>query len=439
MPENEPETRTPGDALEVVEQLLKHGDTRGAMRELLRVLADHPLDRRTLEIAGRMTHLLGASREHEAFTRLAARPEDPEARYALGYLLVDSGQERLGARYLELCLEGAHGEPRVEYELGYARMRAGDLAAAEPLLFRAFQSRTLADAECFSAGALLVECRVRGGFVREARAALDALERWDGERDEAQLDALAGLVSRAERLLASEDVAREARDPRDLAFVLAATSLLHQGRDGTRCLAPSVVSLDFLAGLLRRLERVLEALEVSPKRVVSPVAELRPVITALAKRLKIPAADGLESIDGALVVLRHPRDAIAHLGSLRDAENRSFVFSLGVDPRLDHALAPDSIGVLAERIVLPWESHIRFEGEDESGAVQLPRVVPRDHESELRLGSELASAMDDLEGDESDLSALERYYRPLREYLSSSRGNASPHRRTMCRLFATPT
>lgn len=435
MSEDAHDLPTRDEALFSVEQRLRHGDTRGAMRDLLRALEAAPLDPRALEVAGRMTQFLGAAREQEAFTRLRSDPDDPEARYALGYLLVDSGQERLGARYLELCLERVPGEPRVEYELGYARMRAGDLAGAEALLLRAFRSETLADAECFSAGALIVECRVRSGTPSRAREALDALERWSGERDEAQIDALAALVARAERWSESETEGATLSDHRGLAFVLAATMLLHQNRDGSWLSAPGVVSLDYLAGVLRRLERALAVVGAKPTHVTSPVAELRPLVTATARRLGIAANEEAAIGSGALVLLRHPLDAAPHLAALRDAENGSFVFSLGLDPRREHVLTPDAIGSLAERLVLPWEAHIRIGEEDPSGATVLPRVVPRDLESERRLGDELAAAIDDLEGDAEDLAALERYYRPIREHLSSGRTGIHPLRRTMPRLL----
>lgn len=431
-------TAGPHDPMFVAEQRIRHGDPRGAMREILKALLSDPLDEKALAVATRMTHLLGAAREEQAFAGLAAAPDDPETRYELGYLLVDSGQERLGARYLELCLEAAPGTAAVEYELGFARMRCGELVAAEPLLERAFESEALTDDQSFSAGSLLVECRVRAGNAKAARATLARLETWSGDRDEAQIDALAALVTRAETL---ERIRAESGDDatwgssRDHAFILAASILLHQPRNANT-FTSGIVSLDFLAGLLRRLERALSVVDFRPRVVTSPIPELKPLVFALAARLDATPLETLDDEPATLVLMRHPLDARPHMAQLRDVERASFLFALAVDPRRDHSIAPDCIGVLAERLVLPWEAHIEIGAEDPAGTTPLPRIVPRNLESEQRLGDELARAMHDLEGDDDDLAAIERYYRPLEKHLFANRPDTNPLRRTMPFLLA---
>ncbi len=409
------------------------GDRRGALRILLDALRSTPLDRTALAAAADLARQLGHAEEERRFRTLANDPEDPQARYELGYLLVDSGVPELGAQYLELCLELVPDHPKVGYELGFARFRCGDDDIADPLLERAFRDDSLADSEVFSAGSLLVQCRVRRGDRRGAREALDRLERLASERDEAEIDALSTALARAERLGAPPN------GDRDHLFLLAGSMLLHSPRSGNSKPAAGLVGLDFLAGLLRRLERALTVTEAKPDRIVFHHDSLAPLAIALGRRLNAqPVARDGGAGESALHLLRFPSDATPSLKTLRRSDDGSVVFALAMDPRVDHPLAPDIVGQFAERLVLPWEEHIEIvpDGERRKDSSE-PRIVPADSESSDRLGNELADAMMQMEGDGDDLAAVESYYRPLRDLLVVNRPDDHPLRRMITALRPT--
>jgi tetratricopeptide (TPR) repeat protein len=403
------------------------GDARLALRRALERLEGAPFDRDAIGSAARAATDLGSDREAELLLRLAADDEDAEALYALGFLLVDGGRPRLATAYLERCLERVPDDSRVAYELGYARFRSGDYAGAEPLLERTLRDETLAGPEPFSAGALLVECHLRRGRRDEARAALLRLERNPGERDEAQLDALAAMLLRAERLFTrTPDVT--AFTERDWHFVLNGAAVLH----ATSGAEPrvGVVSIDFLAAMLRRLEVLLEALGTTPRRVSTPVVAAEPLALALARRLGVPFDEG--EGEGALIVLREPRDADGRRERLRRRDDGSLLFALSLDPRLDHALLPDVTGEFAGRLLLPWES--RIEVGAAAGVDGRPRVVTADERDVEWLAESLCEAIEALEGDRGDLEILEAYYAPIRELLAATRPDEEPLRRSATSL-----
>ena len=204
-PAEPPRNPSPAAAIQAAELRLARGDKRGAVRELLNALELEPLDSRTLGTIAKLSHALGAPREERAFAALAVDPSSAQARYDLGYLLVDSGMASLGARYLALCLEIEPHSALARYELGYAETRAlrhaEAVAVLQPLLDATDPALELEDRERFAAGCLLVENHLLQGDADLAAHALARIESLPIERDEAQLDALSRMLARGRRLL----------------------------------------------------------------------------------------------------------------------------------------------------------------------------------------------------------------------------------------------
>jgi tetratricopeptide (TPR) repeat protein len=400
-------------------------ELRRRLRDEFARLAAGAIDQESLGRVAAIAGELGFTRESGLFGLLSQRSDDANALYEIGYLLVDSGMPALGARFLERCLEAAP-EPTVALELGYARLRAGNYRAAEPLLANAFEADTLDDAYTFSAGACLIECRVRAGEWSRAQRALERLERLPGERDEAQIDALSRLVARAARRASAAEGLPD--DDRAALFVLTGSILLHQPREVGQALGASLAGLDFLAGLFRRLEAALATVEFTPDVVRCLDPALTPIGAALARRLGVEFRDDRGSFEGALVVVRSTDDLARDPARFQDATNGSLVVALAIDPRRDLPIVPDCVGILAERLVLPWEERIEVTSGGAPDSWVGKRVESRDHTALAKLATELFDAIAVMEGDEDDLAAITSYYRPLRDSLPANRPDDSPQR-----------
>lgn len=435
-PADSPRNPSPTTAIQAAELRLSRGDKRGAVRELLRALFLEPLDSRTLGTIAKLSHALGAPREERAFAALAADPDSAQARYDLGYLLVDSGLASLGARYLALCLELEPHSALARYELGYAETRAlrhaEAVATLQPLLDATDPALELDDRERFAAGCLLVENHLLLGDADLAAHALARIESLPIERDEAQLDALSRMLARGRRLLRMRKPGGAEWNDRDTFFLKHGGILLHVPRDAAIRPNSGVVGLDFLTGMLRRLVHVLHWLGTTDPDVEGHAKSLEPITQALRAELDRTSNESANAARAPLHFLRSPQDGASKLEILRRAEDGSLVFSLYVDPRQDAALCPDIVGQFAERLVLPWEEHFELFGEE--GAGTRPRHVPDDRTAFDRHATALIEGLTAMEGDLDDLAGIVAYYEPLRDLLVAGRPDDEPLRRTFSAL-----
>lgn len=403
------------------------GDARGALRLAFEALASDAQHRGALELAAVLSAALGAPRDAALLKAVLDHEQDDQALYELGFALVDAGLPHVGARFLERCAERQPDHPKVRYELAYALFLAGDYDAAEPLLALAARDADLTLAEAFAAALLLVEDRIWRGDLRGARTAFEQAERHEGVDDsDGRLDALARLLARAERLGSG------ATSDRDRQFVENGGVLLHLRNHGKAPLAMATVTIDFLAGMMRRLQAVLETAGVEPRRAVWVHPAASPLAEAYARFAGIdwcPLAECVDGGEGALVFLREPGEAATALAELRSHAEDSAIFALACDPRREHPIAPEIIGQYATQLLLPWEPRVEIRGSTAHDAV-LERFDEQ-FEPDPRHAENLVEAIESLEGDAGDLAALADYYRPLRDLLVLGNPDAHPMRRML--------
>lgn len=383
----------------------KGGDLRGALRVVFDLLRVEPFHADGLARAAELAEQLGSARDAAQFRALLDDPGDAVALYDVGFSFVGSGMPELGVRYLERCLTLAPGEPRVRYELGYAYFLSGDYKGAIPLLEATFAETERAGPEPLAAGLLLVECLLYAGRAAAALEAFERVEVRSGGEAEAEVDALAGLLARAAIL-----THRKNKGPRDWHFIEHGGAVLHIARSGPGQLVAATASIDFLAGMVRRLEGFLVDLGHAPGQVAYARAELAPFAAALAERLSVPAVALAERAPArALLVLGEPGEATPHLSLLREHEEGLDLFALYLDPRREYPILPDVVGQFAARLELPGNTAAE----------------------QARIAAAIAEAAHQIEGDEGDRRALARYYGPLRELLVLGNYERYPARR-MC-------
>lgn len=397
---------------------------RDALRLLFDVFATEPTQRDALELAARLATRLKAERETALFQALAEDPGDAQALFDLGYWFVESGLPRVGQAFLERCHAALPEQRQVAYELAFARCAAGEFRGAVPLLERVANDDASHGAMGFAARSLLVQAHVFARELDAARANFDRLSAADGDADaDAQIDALAQLIARAERM-----TRKGAFGPREWLFVAHGAALLHVARNDRDPLPAFTAGLDWLAGMLRRLESLLAAVDVVPGRVQWVHDSMKPLALALAERLGAePDAYRPNHDRQTLVMLKDPRDAHDVLADLQAREEGSDLFALSLDPRLSYSVCPELVGQFAASLRLPWEERFEFS----ASSAQDARLahVGRDTRSAEALADELVDSMIQLEGDEGDRKTLNRWYVPQKDLLLLGNYGAHPARR----------
>lgn len=433
MVSNPEEVPTPESLLAAAQERVEAKDLRGAFRALLDLLTLAPLHPDGLPAAAKLAAHLGSREDADRFAHVAADPGDPQALYDLGFTLVEQHRPVLGVRYLELCAEREPDHPLVRYELGYALFQAGEFAAALPHLARTAADASIAGPEPFAAGLLMVECHLHLGDLEAAREAFDSIDASGDEQADAQLDAVAAMIGRAARVLG-----RGRLDARDWYFVEqggAALRVDHQ-------LPRGIVGVDWIADVLLRLEALLPALDLEPERVAAAAPETRPIAAALAWRLGADLVEFDPHPDApTLLVAKDPAELDALLPSLRQHDEDVDLFVLTLDPRVDHAIAPEVVGFFSGGVQLPWEERLAIEGRT-SDDVALRRIAADDA---MREGADrmLVAAMEEMDGDGEERGELERYFAALADDLVLGNADAHPARRVYAvrqvpRTFAAP-
>lgn len=391
------------------DERMRAGDEKGALRRLLEVLPHDPFLRDALLQTAEVTRRLGAAEESTLFSRVAADPDESQALYDLGYLLVESGLPHAGRPYLERCAELQPGHPLVRYELSYARFMGGDYRGAMELIDRLLVDDALAGPEKFAAGLLRVECLLYSGDRERARDAFEAIDVRDADRDgEQRLDAVALLLGRAAAL------GRPAADARDWHFLEQGGIVLHTGEDHPEAWVPSVASPAYLARLLLTLVEILDELGRTPRSVRTIGQAIAPLSRVLARIVDADVAPlGEPGVEPTLLMAREPSEIAPHTAGLRDMDGSEDLFVLTLDPRRDHVIAPEIVGQFAADLRLPWEPEGTEAGRPPADPIRSEREIER----------ELTELRGHREG------KLARYYAALRDHVVLGNAERHPARR----------
>lgn len=405
------------EILTEVDARVQAGDGRRALLQLLELLHAHPFDPAVLARVADVTRECGAPQEAPVFARVSEAPDDQQALYDLGYLLVGAGFPHVALAYLERCRTLEPGAPRLRYEVAYARFASGDYPGALELLDELAANEALNGEEAFAAGLLRVESLLYVGRGDAARAAFEAVDvRDSGEGGEQRLDAVAHLLARAAALPDGR------RDARDWHFIEQGGVVLLTGEDRPEAWVPAVAGIEYLARLLRTLEEVVRALDGVPDAVEALGAEMLPFARVLARRLGAGVVGAFGELDDPaaerrLIVARDVGRAAAALDVLRTHDEGQDLFVLAFDPRLDHPVTPDIVGQFAADLRLPWEPDVDVVSSS-AGATSIPPAAAE------RL---LEDAVEEL-GDRHEGVAAP-YYERLHEFLVYGNPERHPARR----------
>jgi len=401
------------------------GDLRGALRHLFDLFRHEPTHSAGLRLAASLSDRLGSRDESVLFQGVADSPDDPQGLYDLGYHFVEAGFPEVGVAFLETCHRRMPDHPLVSYELGYARFAAGEYRQAIPLLEHSARDETIAGPEPFFARTLVVESAVYQGDLERARGAFDQLDIPSSDRDgEAQVDALAQLLARADRFARKKEFSA-----RDWHFLTNGGAVLHVDRaQDYDARVAATASMDLLGGLLRRLESVLGALDLMPTRVQFHGAPMRPVARAFAERI----GAHVEPFDAdqhhpSLIMAKDAASVSSLIPQLRDRDDGTDLFLLSIDPRRDHLVLPEVVGQFATALSLPWEERLEFTANPDDGASL--QLIDADERSNDGIADEILATMARLEGDDDDRRALCRYYTPLKDLLVLGNYDKFPARR----------
>lgn len=402
-------------------------DLRGAFRSLLELLDAEPLHLEGLAATAKLAAHLGSREDADRFAAVLAEPTDPQALYDLGFTLVEQRRPALGVRYLELCVAQAPDHPLVRYELGYALFQAGRFRDALPHLARTAGDSSIAGPEPFAANLLMVECHVHLGDLDAARETFDSIDAHGGEQVDAQLDAVAGMIGRAARILG-----RQRQDARDWYFIEQGGAVLRVDHE----LPSGTVGVDWIADVLRRLEALLPALDIEVERVYFTTPETRPIAAALAWRLGAGLAEAAEIEPHpdapSLLVAKDPTELGDAIASLRHHDDDLHLFVLTLDPRIDQVVAPDVVGFFSGGVQLPWEERLAIEGH--SPVDVSARRIAADEEMRATADRTLVAAMEEMDGDDEACDEVGRYFAALSEHLVLGNADAHPSRRVYAAL-----
>lgn len=272
------ESGRPEDAYDELRFLLRYPGYPLSTEEWTEVLE---LFARAVEELG-MTELPGPARA------VAENPDDPQALFDFGYVLMDHDLHRIAAPVLVRAERLSPGDDRIVEELAYALEGDGRFAEARAVLER-YPEMTRAR---FHSAYLLAFYALMSGDLEAPRRALPELcAREDVE--EACVDSLRRFLARADGLRGVAPLDRE--DVRGWHYVVTGGILLHRSphrfaeMHGRYAIAPDSEEL-CLEGLVR-MKGVLEALAIRPLRVFALADEPSAILAhAAGGLLGLPVA-----------------------------------------------------------------------------------------------------------------------------------------------------
>lgn len=407
------------------------GDVRGALTTLLSAVAEDPGHVPCLEAAGKICRVLGAPNDADLFEALAEQPDDPDALFGLAYRLVDQGRADVAVPLLRRASLAAPGDHALRRELAYAELLDGRFDDCLTTLAPLRDEPALAEAEQLDVHLLAAEAAIVSGRLELASAFLDLADHRvpdDGQR--ARLDALHAQLGRAAMLgdLKSAGL-------RQWHFIQHAGVLLKTAggwlEDGSRGGRYEHLDLrpDMVAFLLQRFCDLVGELGLEFEVVLPASQVAAPLAHALAARLGCDVGDDLADRQGrdGLLVAANAAELTPFVAGLARHKADLRVFALNLDWSRDAPLCPEVVGVMAKRVLLPWEE--RF-GLDPDAPSELHRHAPRDGRGAFELGAELLASMDALPDDGG--KAREEFlavYRPLADGLVLGHDERHPFRR----------
>ena len=413
---------------------VRRGQLRAALGTLLQSLTADPVHAGALEAASRICRLLGASDDAALFEAVAARPADAQALYALGYRMVDQGRPDVAAPLLQRALAAQPADVTIRRELAYARLQSGQFAASLAALVPLEDNPDLSETERLDVLLTLAEAALYAGDREACRQRLEHAEELVPEDDQRErLDALHGQLGRSARWKELSGLGL-----REWHFIQHAGVILKVAggyfEDGTWLGRYDVLDLrlDMLAFLAQRLCDLLGTLEL-PTEVVVPASPLAaPLAWALAQRLGAELVEDLDGVDDrpALLVAASAAELaplaprlVPHTGDLR-------VFAVALDWERDAPVCPEVAGVLARRVLLPWEARYAID----TGSSRT-RELPADERPPQELGAELLAAIEELPDDGGAARAeFEDFHRPLASALVLGNERVHPARRRFTAL-----
>jgi|GEM_PF-2079199 len=413
---------------------VRRGQVRQALGTLLDTLAADPGHRPAYEAAGRICRILGAHEDARLFEDLAARPDDTEALFRLGYRLADQGRPEVAAKLLERSLLGLPADVGVRRELAFARLQSRDFEGCLRALVPLEDSPDLSETERLDVLLTMAEAALLAGRREPCRSFLERAEDCVPDDDQrTRLDALHAQLARSTRW---ESLARLGL--REWHVIQHAGVILKTAggwfEDGSRAGRFDLLQLrpDMIAFLLQRLACLLERLELVPE-AVSPASEAAaPLAHALALRLGVPVLADPAQRGGrsVLLVALNAAEFASHLPLVVEHSPDLSLFALNLDWERDAPVCPEVVGVLARRVFVPWEKRYEL-GADRKGM----RELPGDEREPEVIGAELRQLMDALPDDGGEArAAFEGFHLPLRDQLVLGNDERFPARRSFTSL-----
>jgi tetratricopeptide (TPR) repeat protein len=414
---------------------VRHGRVRQALATLLETLAADPTHRPAYEAAGKICRILGSTEDAELFEALSKRPADPEGLFRLGYRLADQGRPDVAVRLLERSLAGLPADTGVRRELAFARLQSRDFEGCLRALIPLEDDPDLSETERLEVLLTQAEAALLAGRREVSRDFLERAEDLvpeDEQRD--RLDALHAQLGRASLV---PDL--RGAGLREWHFIQHAGVILKTAggwfEDDSRGGRFDVLALrgDMVAFLLQRLAQLFERFGLKHDSV-APASELAaPLAHALALRLGAELLPDLSDRAGrtTLLVAASAGELLPHVAQLARNRNDLRVYALNLDWEHDAPVCPDVAGVLARRVLLPWESRFAL---DESKR-QMKEVAPEARDP-ADVGRELRELMDNLPWDDGGAAReeFENLYAPWRGQLVLANETMHPARRRFTAL-----
>jgi len=406
------------------------GDVRGALTSLLQAVAEDPAHTPALEAAGRICRVLGAPDDAGLFEGVAQRPDDAEALFELAFRLVDQGRADVAVPLLRRAAAAEPGDHHLRRELAFAELQDGRFDECLTTLAPLRDEPELAEAEQLDVHLLGAEAALLSGRRDLATAFLELAEhRVPDDVQRARLDALHGQLGRMARV---GDLA--AAGLREWHFIQHAGVLLKTAggwlEDGSKGGRYDHLALrpDMVAFLLQRFCDLVGELDLTFEVVLPASRVAAPLAHALAARLGCEVGGDLADRGGrdALLVAANAAELTPYLAGLARHRPELRLFALNLDCTRDAPVCPEVVGVLARRVLLPWEE--RF-GLDPDQPSELNRHAG-DERDPAEVGRELLAAMDALpdDGGQARQEFLTAYHR-VADALVLGNSELHPHRR----------
>lgn len=412
---------------------VRRGELRPALGTLLAVLGRDPVHAGALESAGRLARMLGSEEDARLFEAVAQAPDDVDGLYALAYRLIDQGRADVAIALLERCRAALPASLPIRRELAYARLQSQDFVGCLRDLTPLRDDPDLAEPERLDVLLMQAEAALYAGRPAVTEALLDEAEDVvPSDEQRQQLDALHGLLGRS-RLVG--ELARA--DLRDWHFVQHAGVILktaggyfedasRQGRFGVLALRP-----DMVAFLLQRMADLFSTLGLRHETVVPASETAEPMAHALAARLHARVVTELSARgDGGTLLLAANAAELSPFvrGIVRHADQLR-VASINLDWQRDAPVCPEVAGVLAQRVLLPWEERYALDP-----ASRQMRVIAADPRDARRIGADLFELMDVIPVEPGAREAFEARYLPWRAALVLGNEDVHPMRRRFTAL-----